>query len=105
MCKVLSIPESAVSQIQCDVADFTIIVHWESKILSDIEEEFRSKIMVDLIVIIGEFLSICKFHIRVGSLLSPRVTKVNKMPSDMLSIVSNILNLIPVAGTKELINN
>jgi len=42
-----------------------------SEVLSDVEVELGCKIVVDLVVVVGNILAISEFDVGVGSLLGP----------------------------------
>jgi hypothetical protein len=57
--------------------------------------------VVDIVVDVRNFLAIRELDQALGLLLHPRVSKVNEMPSNMLSIVLHILRVVPVSVSKE----
>lgn len=57
--------------------------------------------MVHLVVRVGHFLAVGKFHIGVCSFLGPRVAEVNKVPSHVQTVMLDVLEVVPVAVSVE----
>jgi hypothetical protein len=81
--KIFTVFESALSQSDCDVSDLAVIVIGEGEVFTNVGPEFRSQIMINIVIGIGEILTIGESDIRIGSFLSPSVSEIDEMPSDV----------------------
>ena len=59
--------------------------------------------MVDIVVDVRGLLSVSKLDEGLSFLLNPGIAEVDEMPSNMLTIVRNILRVVPVAVSNHVI--
>lgn len=101
MCEIFALSESTLAKIDINMSKTSIVSKLSKSILSSVEPESFSNVVVDILVDDSLLSILREFHICVSLPIRPSISKVHEVPLLDLIFVFNVLHHIGISSTVE----